>query len=28
VVEIERGSLGSFLMRFDDQNPVPVRRVR
>lgn len=28
VVEIERGSLGSFLMRFDDQSPVPVRRVR
>jgi hypothetical protein len=27
-VEIERGALGSFLMRFDDQNPVPVRRVR
>ena len=28
VVEIERGSLGSFLMRFDGQSPVPVRRVR
>jgi hypothetical protein len=28
VVEIERGALGSFLMRFDDQPPVPVRRVR
>jgi hypothetical protein len=28
VVEIERGGLGSFLMRFDDQAPVPVRRVR
>ena len=28
VVEIERGSLGSFRMRFDDQTPVPVRRVR
>ena len=28
VVEIERGALGSFLMRFDDQAPVPVRRVR
>ena len=28
VVEIERGGLGSFLMRFDDQKPVPVRRVR
>ena len=28
VVEIERGALGSFLMRFDDQSPVPVRRVR
>jgi hypothetical protein len=27
-VEIERGALGSFLMRFDDQTPVPVRRVR
>lgn len=27
-VEIERGSLGSFLMRFDQQTPVPVRRVR
>jgi hypothetical protein len=28
VVEIERGSLGSYLMRFDEQTPVPVRRVR
>ncbi len=28
VVEIERGSLGSFLMRFDEQRPVAVRRVR
>jgi hypothetical protein len=28
VVEIERGALGSFLMRFDEQSPVPVRRVR
>lgn len=28
LVEIERGALGSFLMRFDNQNPVPVRRVR
>lgn len=27
-VEIERGALGSFLMRFDGQSPVPVRRVR
>jgi hypothetical protein len=27
-VEIERGGLGSFLMRFDNQGPVPVRRVR
>ena len=27
-VEIERGALGSFLMRFDDQSPVPVRRTR
>ena len=27
-VEIERGALGSYLMRFDDQTPVPVRRVR
>jgi hypothetical protein len=28
VVEIERGALGSFLMRFDDQSAVPVRRIR
>jgi hypothetical protein len=28
IVEIERGALGSFLMRFDGQNPVPVRRTR
>jgi hypothetical protein len=28
IVEIERGALGSFLMRYDGQNPVPVRRVR
>jgi hypothetical protein len=28
VIEIERGALGSFLMRFDDQAAVPVRRVR
>ena len=28
VVEIERGSLGSFLMRYDGQNAVPMRRVR
>jgi len=28
VVEIERGALGSFLMSFDDQTPVPVRRIR
>ncbi len=28
VVEIERGALGSFLMRYEDQTPVPVRRVR
>lgn len=28
IIEIERGALGSFLMRFDGQNPVPVRRVR
>jgi hypothetical protein len=28
VVEIERGALGSFLMRFDGQSPVPVRRTR
>jgi hypothetical protein len=27
-VEIERGALGSFLMRFDGQQAVPVRRVR
>ena len=27
-VEIERGSLGSFLLRFDSQPPVPVVRVR
>ena len=27
-VEIERGALGSYLMRFDDQTPVPVRRIR
>ena len=27
-VEIERGSLGGFLMRFDRQQSVPVRRVR
>ena len=27
-IEIERGALGSFLMRFDDQQAVPVRRVR
>jgi len=27
-LEIERGSLGSFLMRFDGQPPVPVRRTR
>ena len=27
-VEIERASLGSFLMRIDKQPPVPVRRVR
>jgi hypothetical protein len=27
-VEIERGGLGSFLMRFDNQAPVPVRRIR
>jgi hypothetical protein len=27
-VQIERGSLGSFLMRVDDQQPVQVRRVR
>jgi hypothetical protein len=28
IIEIERGSLGSFLMRFDGQGPVPVRRVK
>ena len=28
VVEIQRGSLGSFLMRYDGQNAVPMRRVR
>jgi hypothetical protein len=27
-IEIERGSLGSFLMRIDGQPPVPVRRMR
>jgi hypothetical protein len=27
-VEIERGALGSFLLHFDDQTPVPVRRIR
>jgi hypothetical protein len=27
-VEIERGSLGSYLLRFDDQQAVPVVRVR
>jgi hypothetical protein len=27
-VEIERGALGSFLMRVDGQTPVPVRRIR
>ena len=27
-IEIERGSLGSFLMRIDGQAPVPVRRIR
>ena len=27
-IEIERGSLGSFLMRVDGQSPVPVRRIR
>jgi hypothetical protein len=27
-IEIERGSLGSFLMRVDGQPPVPVRRIR
>lgn len=27
-VEIERGSLGSFLLRFNNQSPVPVRRVQ
>ena len=28
IVEIERGSLGSFLLHFDGQPPVQVRRVR
>ncbi len=28
VIEIERGALGSFLMRFDSQGPVPVTRIR
>ncbi len=28
IVEIERGSLGSFLMRIDGQEPIPVRRLR
>jgi hypothetical protein len=28
IIEIERGALGSFLMRFDGQNPVAVRRTR
>jgi len=27
-VEIQRGSLGSFLLRFNNQQPVPVRRVQ
>lgn len=27
-VEIERGALGGFLMRFDRQQPVPVRRLQ
>lgn len=27
-IEIERGALGSYLMRFENQPPVPVRRVR
>ena len=27
-VEIDRGGLGGYLMRFDSQEPVPVRRVR
>jgi hypothetical protein len=27
-VEIERGALGGFLMRFDKQRPVPVRRIQ
>jgi hypothetical protein len=27
-IEIERGSLGSFLMRFEGQRPVPVRRIQ
>jgi hypothetical protein len=28
IVEIERGAIGSFLMRFDGQESVPVQRVR
>ena len=27
-IEIERGALGSYLMRIDGQSPVPVRRIR
>ena len=27
-LEIERGALGSFLLRFDSQSPVPVVRIR
>jgi len=27
-IEIERGALGSFLMRVDGQSPVSVRRLR
>ena len=27
-IGIERGALGSYLMRFDDQSPVSVRRIR